>query len=387
MRIAVIARSSLRISAGLSGRLADSNAAAVLACDAVLEAQAGNWFVREVIGLLRRTLSRLDVTSRSMLALVEEGHLGLDQPVNEVLRSWKVPESPLTATSPVTLRGLLTHTAGLTVHGFPGYASGEAIPSTPGVLSGAGNTDPVVAIESPPDGDVVLARVAVSFQGSGTDAEDGLLTGGALQWTSDLEGILGTGASIAYTLAPGLHRVTASVTDSSGASDAAEITINVGSPPAVTISTPADGTVLFTGALPLTLAGTATDAEDGTLSSQLEWRSDRDGLLGVGASIAAGLSVGTHAVTAAATDSDALTGEATITEGGNQISSNVLVYNIVEQRINADSTGEEDGRVRITYTPANGLDSLIPENAEQELESAAQELQDEEQEPEDDEAP
>ena len=47
--------------------------------------------------------------------------------------------------------------------------------------------------------------------------------------------------------------------------------------------------------------------------------------------------------------------EATITEGGNQITSNVLVYNIAEQRINADSTGAEDGRVRITYTPANGL--------------------------------
>lgn len=51
--------------------------------------------------------------------------------------------------------------------------------------------------------------------------------------------------------------------------------------------------------------------------------------------------------------------QATITEGGNQISSNVLVYNIVEQRINADSTGEEDGRVRITYTPANGIE--LPE--------------------------
>lgn len=47
--------------------------------------------------------------------------------------------------------------------------------------------------------------------------------------------------------------------------------------------------------------------------------------------------------------------QATITEGGNQISSNVLVYNIAEQRINADSSGEEDGRVRITYTPANGI--------------------------------
>jgi lipopolysaccharide export system protein LptA len=49
--------------------------------------------------------------------------------------------------------------------------------------------------------------------------------------------------------------------------------------------------------------------------------------------------------------------KATITEGGNQISSNVLVYNITEQRINADSSGEDDNRVRITYTPANGVES------------------------------
>lgn len=48
--------------------------------------------------------------------------------------------------------------------------------------------------------------------------------------------------------------------------------------------------------------------------------------------------------------------QATITEGGNQISSMVLVYNIVEQRINADSSGEEDDRVRITYTPPDGIE-------------------------------
>ena len=47
-------------------------------------------------------------------------------------------------------------------------------------------------------------------------------------------------------------------------------------------------------------------------------------------------------------------GQATITEGGNQISSNFLVYNIAEQRINADSSGNEDDRVRIIYTPTNG---------------------------------
>jgi lipopolysaccharide transport protein LptA len=43
--------------------------------------------------------------------------------------------------------------------------------------------------------------------------------------------------------------------------------------------------------------------------------------------------------------------DATITEGGNQISSSYLVYNIREQRINASSAGEGDPRVRITYTP------------------------------------
>ncbi|MCH7828938.1 MAG: lipopolysaccharide transport periplasmic protein LptA [Proteobacteria bacterium] len=49
-------------------------------------------------------------------------------------------------------------------------------------------------------------------------------------------------------------------------------------------------------------------------------------------------------------------GDATITEGGNRFSSNFLVYNIVEQRINAHSSGSEDGRVRIIYTPTNGED-------------------------------
>ena len=44
---------------------------------------------------------------------------------------------------------------------------------------------------------------------------------------------------------------------------------------------------------------------------------------------------------------------AKINESGNQIASNFLVYHIREQRIDADSAGDEDGRVRITYTPTN----------------------------------
>jgi benzoyl-CoA-dihydrodiol lyase len=45
----------------------------VLAMDAVLQAQAGHWLVRETVGYLRRTFSRLDVSSRSLFALVDEG--------------------------------------------------------------------------------------------------------------------------------------------------------------------------------------------------------------------------------------------------------------------------------------------------------------------------
>ena len=56
--------------------------------------------------------------------------------------------------------------------------------------------------------------------------------------------------------------------------------------------------------------------------------------------------------------------EATITESGNQISSNYLLYNINERRINADSTGSDDDRVRITYTPTTEEDAEDAEDAE-----------------------
>jgi benzoyl-CoA-dihydrodiol lyase len=45
----------------------------VLAMDATLRTLKDHWLARETIGYLRRTLSRLDVTSRSLFALVDEG--------------------------------------------------------------------------------------------------------------------------------------------------------------------------------------------------------------------------------------------------------------------------------------------------------------------------
>ncbi len=45
----------------------------VLSLDAVLEKNSKDWFVRESIGYLRRTFARLDVSSRSIFAVVEPG--------------------------------------------------------------------------------------------------------------------------------------------------------------------------------------------------------------------------------------------------------------------------------------------------------------------------
>lgn len=49
------------------------DADAVRAMDTVLAANQSHWFVRETLGLLRRTFSRLDVSSRSLFALIEPG--------------------------------------------------------------------------------------------------------------------------------------------------------------------------------------------------------------------------------------------------------------------------------------------------------------------------
>lgn len=46
---------------------------AVLAVDATLVQHAEHWLVRETVGLMRRTLARLDVSSRSLFAFIEEG--------------------------------------------------------------------------------------------------------------------------------------------------------------------------------------------------------------------------------------------------------------------------------------------------------------------------
>src|SRR5260370_27979671 len=47
------------------------NPDAVLAIDEFILNHQDNWFVREVLGMMRRTFARIDVTSRSIYSIVE----------------------------------------------------------------------------------------------------------------------------------------------------------------------------------------------------------------------------------------------------------------------------------------------------------------------------
>ncbi|MEM7351248.1 MAG: hypothetical protein AAF657_10610 [Acidobacteriota bacterium] len=94
---------------------------------------------------------------------------------------------------------------------------------------------------------------------------------------------------------------------------AAGIPVNGGgnTAPQVTISAPANGSS-FTEGTSIAFTGTATDAEDGNLTASLTWSSSLDGNLGNGGNISSALSVGSHTVTAAVTDSGGLQGSAAI---------------------------------------------------------------------------
>src|SRR5206468_1250528 len=116
----------------------------------------------------------------------------------------------------------------------------------------------------------------------------------------------------ASALTTGTHTITATVTDSGGKTTHTMITITVNATPVVAITAPT-GTTFEPGAA-VTFTGTATDVEDGTLTSRIVWTSSRDGVVGTGATITVStLSTGIHTITAAATDNANTTGRATLT--------------------------------------------------------------------------
>lgn len=103
------------------------------------------------------------VTAMAVLKAVQAGKFSLDEDINHVLTSWKLPKGPFTESHPVTARTLLSHTSGLgDGFGFPGYRPSEPLPTLVQILDGQkpSNVGPVRMVRAP--------MVAMQYSGGGT---------------------------------------------------------------------------------------------------------------------------------------------------------------------------------------------------------------------------
>ena len=103
--------------------------------------------------------------------------------------------------------------------------------STPVSVNPSQNQSPTATIAAPANASSFTQGQMINFQGSGTDSEDGSLSGPSLVWSSSLDGQIGTGTSFTRSdLSVGTHTITLTATDSKGASGMATITITVDNP-------------------------------------------------------------------------------------------------------------------------------------------------------------
>jgi len=116
---------------------------------------AGAWGVTVAGGDERVTAETLfqagsvskPVAAYLALALVSDEALQLDRPINEVLRSWKVPDNEFTREVPVTLRHVLTHQAGFTPFTYLIPRSDASVPGMAKLLGGEVRDWPVVNVD------------------------------------------------------------------------------------------------------------------------------------------------------------------------------------------------------------------------------------------------
>jgi PKD repeat protein len=194
-----------------------------------------------------------------------------------------------------------SHTVGLSVTG-PGGTS-----TTTQTVLATLPPAPVASFTATPDSGV--APVTVQF----TDTSTGIIS--SRDWDFDADGLADdTSPNPSHVFdEPGSHQVFLTVTGPGGSSTTSQtITVNANTQPVISITAPANGASI-TGGTAVTFTGTANDAEDGNISSSIQWTSSVNGPLGTGASIQVStLSAGNHTITASVTDTGGAAASASI---------------------------------------------------------------------------
>lgn len=172
------------------------------------------WGVADVatrVPVTGRTLFQAASMSKPVAAMlslkaVQLGRFRLDQDINTILKSWKLPDHPYRGGAAVTPRMLMSHSSGMgDGFGFPGYAPGAPLPTMRQMLDG----------DKPSNvGPVRLTAPAMSvwrYSGGGTQVQQLALTDAmgqpfeqlAVQWLFDPVGM--GRSSFAQPLPPALQ--------------------------------------------------------------------------------------------------------------------------------------------------------------------------------------
>jgi len=172
------------------------------------------------------------------------------------------------------------------------------------------NEPPTTTITSPADGSTFNESNTITLEGTGSDHEDGALTGTSLVWTSSIDGEIGTGASfVKNNLSVGAHTITLAATDSNGATGTDSVNITINASPTASITSPLNNSTYNEGET-ITFSGTGSDPEDGALTgTSLVWSSSINDQIGTGTTFSTtSLSAGIHTIIFIATDSSGGTG-------------------------------------------------------------------------------
>ncbi len=206
-----------------------------------------------------------------------------------------------------------------------------------------------------------------NLNASADDAEDGNLTD-LIQWINETSGETDLGGSFVFAPTQGTHTVTASISDSGGLIASAKIVITVSEPPNTAPMLNLSNTSLeLTEGEVASLSATATDAEDGDLSTAILWQDNLSSASASGNSFEFTPVLGIHSVNVSITDSKGLSADGVITIVVSEVPNTAPVLHLSQSSLtlfegeiatlNATATDTEEGDLSASIQWRDNLSS------------------------------